>query len=199
MLKKPKRENTATRQRANFNTYWYEYSQDIVDKKVKPYLYYFPYHAESCQADNRKAMRYAEMNALFHYLKVLKGESAANEPKISPEAAQRELKDLFSELVTNWNQYFDVFTKTEPPILKKTSTGYRFIGKKRGHSGIIGTFIKKLKDGNIVKPNIHRDTIAKILVNGIEDYRISGASIKEPSALYIDKFAKQLKELTGYS
>ena len=112
-----------------------------------------------------------------------------------PEKKESTLRGLFVEdHAENWQRFFDCFTLTEPALLKKTEGAYKFVGKPRGHIGIIGTLMQVLKVKGILKQNLDRDTIAKILSANIENYKIAGSSVTNTSDTYKDKFEDQFED-----
>lgn len=189
MLHRP--ENWQQRRNVHYNTYWSEYTEVIVNASVKPHIQFHPYHdgragAEHGRADSRQAIRYAECEALHEYLNYLKAENAGQVVlgKVTETSEVLQLKDLFTEQAGDWAQYFDVFTQTKPAILEQFNDAYKFIGKKRGHTGVIAAFIKELKAKGIVKQNLDRVTIADILQREIGNFEINGSTLNTESDKY---------------
>jgi len=101
--------------------------------------------------------------------------------------------DSFSSIFAadGWQKYVDQLMTTEPPLLDKE---YKFIGKTKGHTGVIANWFSLLQTKGIIKSKITRQQLAKVLNNEFSDFKmgIEGRIFNEESKLFREVFAQQL-------
>lgn len=96
------------------------------------------------------------------------------------------LKDLFT--TENWQKYLDALTQCKPAILRREKDQYRFIRNKKTQRGVIAAWIKYLKTKGIIRTNLNRNEIARVLTSEIFDYSINGSTldnILQPTSEYL--------------
>jgi hypothetical protein len=107
------------------------------------------------------------------------------------------LEDIFSE--SGWEKYIAAFEKTTPPLLiNKFNNKWEFKGSVRKHKGVICSWIKHLQIKHIVKQNIDRQALSKVLNSNILNFDLGkdGKTFDTISKEFQDNFLSQLERIT---
>ena len=104
--------------------------------------------------------------------------------------------EQFDEVFTDkqWEKYINVFQKTTPPLLNDK---WEFIGNRKKHIGVICSWIKDLQNKGVIKQNLSRVDLAKILNHEIKNFNMGsdGKTFDNISNEY-EKFKNQLISIT---
>jgi hypothetical protein len=106
--------------------------------------------------------------------------------------------NLFSEIfsIPEWDIYISALEKTDPPLINSER---EFIGKPRGHKGVICSWIRHLQNKSIIKQGITRNQLSLVLNNEIKNLHLGkdGKIFDLESGIYNESFQNQLKEYSG--
>ena len=108
--------------------------------------------------------------------------------------------ERFSTIASMFNEgydpeeYINRFLSVKPALLVRKEDGsLRFIGNTKKERGVIGCYFKYLKLKGIIKQDLNRVEIARILSLNIENFKISGSSLDSISKVYGNQFKSQLE------
>lgn len=141
----------------------YSYQIELTDEDIKYIQNLFDNFSNTQQKDTQ----------------LLKDKSSNNQTDF------KTIQDIFVDS-DNWEQYFKCFSTSDTKLLKIENNKYYFIGNKKTQSGCIITYMKKLKDRGIVKPNASNKIIAMLLNRYILNYQIDASSFYNESEKYKD-------------
>lgn len=111
-----------------------------------------------------------------------------------------KVKDIvyekFAEIFVNenWDKYITAFENTVPVLLTKER---EFVGQAKKHKGVICCWIKHLQTKSIIKLNVNRSQLAKVLNNEIKGLNLGkdGKTFDNISNEYDNNFKLQLENL----
>jgi hypothetical protein len=132
-------------------------------------------------------------NELYKFLKTIQPEAEIERLKINTNSEFYCFNDIFT--CQDWAKYIEVLIQCKPALLKKENNRYLFIGNAKTQKGCVAQWFKYLKAKGIINQSISRDDLAKVLMNEINNFRITGSSIDNQSNNYAKVFEEQLKNL----
>lgn len=104
----------------------------------------------------------------------------------------------FKEIFSNegWEKYIEAMQKTDPILINEN---FEFVGNPKGHKGVISSWIGFLKSKGIIKQNINRYQLTKVLNQEIKnlDLGSGGKTIDNFSKRYKYFFENQLIKLSS--
>lgn len=106
----------------------------------------------------------------------------------------KNFDDIF--VIENWHKYIAALEYSDPPLLNNK---WEFIGKPRGHKGVICSWITTLKYKGIVNQRLNRSQLAEALNNEIKFLNLGkdGKTLDNVSGLYEEEFQNQLFEIVN--
>ena len=99
-----------------------------------------------------------------------------------------KFEDIF--IVPDWEKYIKPLNLVKPMLISNNE----FVGKPKGHKGVICSWFITLQEQSIVKKSISRQTLAKVLNNEFKNFNLSndGKTFDNISKQYEDYFKKEL-------
>ena len=115
----------------------------------------------------------------------------SNTPKTNP----KKFTDIFVD-PNKVDFYVNALAKTTPQLVSNTGN---FVGKPRGHKGVIASWIIELQHKGLINNSINREKLACVLNNEINGLDISkdGRILSLYSKLYETSFKSQLLKITN--
>jgi hypothetical protein len=120
-------------------------------------------------------------------------DQSSKDSKRKSEFIPKTFKDIFAK--TGWEKYILVFEKCDPPLIDNQRL---YTGNNRGHKGVICSWLKDLQNKGVIKRNINRSQLAKVVNHEIKNIDLGedGKTFDNYSNLYIDNFKDQFLKLT---
>jgi hypothetical protein len=112
--------------------------------------------------------------------------------KKSTSQTPQTLKELFTD-PEKWEYYINALCECNPPLLKKESGQYRFIGNPNNQIGVVGYYFFDLQKHNILKV-VNSQIIAETLNNTILDFKIKESTVRSETSKYSKVFRPQLEQ-----